>query len=68
MLTPDEFQRAIRRDERSRAKAEAEESLVSLVLERVLNGVWHATNTTRFQEIMTSGAILPEPMVADIDR
>lgn len=68
MLTPEEIERAVRREELSRAKAKAKEALGALVLARVLNGVWHTTNAARFQGIVASGAILAEPSIADGDR
>jgi len=68
MLTPEEIERAVRREELVGAKAKAKEALAALVSARVRDGVWHTTNTARFQGIVTSGAILPEPLIADGDR
>jgi hypothetical protein len=66
--TPEEIRCAISREKRFRAKAKAKEAQVAPVLARVINGVWHTTSTTRFQGILASGAILPEPPIKDKDR
>jgi hypothetical protein len=69
MLRPEDIvEWAFRREEHFRAEAEGQEPLVALVLARVLNGVWHTTSTTRFQGIVASGAILPEPPIDNSER
>ena len=42
--------------------------LTNLVLSRVQGGIWHTTSRDRFQSIIASGAILPEPPIDDRER
>jgi hypothetical protein len=63
LLTPKEIEAVIQREERLRAEAERMNALASVVLARVLDGVWHTTNSVRFEGILSSGAILPEPQI-----
>jgi len=44
------------------------ETLLALVLEQLQGSVWHMTNSDRFQRILASGAILPEPEMPDCER
>ncbi len=37
-------------------------------LRELLGGLWHATHPIRFQSILTTGAILPEPDIDEKDR
>jgi hypothetical protein len=39
-----------------------------VALRELLGGLWHTTHPTRFQSILTAGAILPEPAIAEKDR
>lgn len=39
-----------------------------IVLKELLGGLWHTTHPDRFQNILVSGAILPEPNIPEIDR
>jgi hypothetical protein len=42
--------------------------LTARVLKRLRGSVWHTTNSERFQAIVCSGAILPEPDIKDSER
>jgi hypothetical protein len=44
------------------------EMLRALVLENLQGRLWHTTNSERFQGILRSGAILPEPDIEDSER
>jgi hypothetical protein len=68
MLTPEEIEWVNRREERLREESHAEQALADQVLARVLNGVWHTTNSVRFRGILVAGAILPEPPIPDTER
>jgi hypothetical protein len=48
--------------------AAKEEVLRALVLQRLQGAVWHATNSDRFQGILSSGANLPEPNIPEAER
>jgi len=50
------------------AKVDALEALAAVVLRRLLGSVWHTTNSERFQGILHSEAILPEPIISDTAR
>src|SRR5437868_1689190 len=39
-----------------------------LVLRELHGGLWHTTHPERFQRILASGAILPEPDIPDSER
>jgi hypothetical protein len=49
-------------------EAEKTEVLRALVLQKLKGGVWHTTNMNRFQGILRSSAILPEPEIPDRER
>jgi hypothetical protein len=67
-LTPQEVDAVVAIEKRRSEEAEKEEVLRSLVLQRLQGAVWHTTNSERFQGILHSGAILPEPPIPDRDR
>ncbi len=61
--------RAARLWEALSAKDAAEwASLQKLVLSELHGRLWHTTHRDRFERILTSGAILPEPDIPDGDR
>src|SRR5882672_4084889 len=41
---------------------------IDLLLTRLLGGLWHTTYPERFDGILKTGAILPEPVIPDADR
>jgi len=49
-------------------ETEKMEVLRALVLQKLQGGVWHTTNMNRFQGILRSSAILPEPEIPDSER
>jgi hypothetical protein len=55
-------------EKRDSEEAANEEMLRALVLQRLQGAVWHTTNSDRFQRILSSGAILPEPNILDAER
>lgn len=44
------------------------DKITPLVLAEVIGGVWHTTSRARFSGIVSAGAILPEPPIADSER
>ena len=44
------------------------DELREMVLSRLQGCVWHSTSADRFQGILKSGAILPEPDIPDMER
>lgn len=66
--TKQEMDAVLAIEKRRREAAEKEERLRALVLHRLIGGVWHTTNEERFQGILRSGAILPEPDIPDDGR
>ena len=67
-LTQQEVDAVVAIEKRRSEEAQKEEVLRSLVLQRLQGAVWHTTNSERFQKILHSGAILPEPTIPDRDR
>ena len=51
-----------------RRDAETESNLAQVVLSALHGSVWHATNSQRYERILSGGAILPEPAIPDSDR
>src|SRR5438128_1622189 len=45
-----------------------ENSVRDRILQELLGGLWHATHPDRFAQILTSGALLPEPEIPDSER
>jgi hypothetical protein len=50
------------------AKRQEKVRLRDVILPRLVGGLWHTTRLDRFQEIVATGAILPEPNVPDSER
>lgn len=51
------------------AKVAAQEaSLRERILKEIIGGLWHTTSPDRFQRILSTGAILPEPSIPDSER
>jgi hypothetical protein len=67
-LTQQEVDSVLAVEKRRSEEAEKMEVLGALVLQRLQGAVWHTTNSERFQGILRSGAILPEPDVPDTER
>jgi hypothetical protein len=67
-LTQQEIDAVLAIEERRSEEAEKMEVLRALVMQRLQGAVWHTTNRERFQGIMRSGAILPEPDIRDTER
>jgi hypothetical protein len=66
--TRQEIEVVLAMETRRREQAEKEEVLRALVLQKLQGGVWHTTNVGRFQGILRSAAILPEPEIPDSER
>jgi hypothetical protein len=48
--------------------AAKEATLRGRVLQQLYGGLWHTTHPERFEAILASGAILPEPNISDSER
>jgi len=53
---------------RVKLEASRENEMRAHVLRELCGGLWHATHPDRFKEILTSGAILPDPNIPESDR
>lgn len=67
-LTRQEIEAALAMEAQRREEAEKEEVLRALVPHKLQGGVWHTTKVSRFQGILRSAAILPEPEIPDSER
>src|ERR1035438_4494083 len=69
MLSDDELREwALEREAGFARAAAKEEVLRQLVLQRTQGGLWHTTRPERFDRILSTGAILPEPDILDSER
>ena len=67
-LTRQEIDEVLAIEHRRREETMTEEMLRAVVLQRLVGAVWHTTNSERFQGILRSGAILPEPDIPNTER
>jgi hypothetical protein len=67
-LTPQEIEAVLAIERRWSEEAEKMDELRELVLQKLRGGVWHTTNVSRFQGILRSAAILPDPEIPDSER
>jgi hypothetical protein len=59
---------ARKREEGFAAEAAREATLRERVLQQLHGGLWHTTSSDRFESILATGAILPEPNIPDSKR
>ena len=67
-LTQQELEWVAAREKRLSEEAEKIGTLRALVLERLHGGLWHTTHPERFEGIVRSGAIRPEPDIPGDER
>lgn len=69
MAADDQLVEWVRRREEQFAETAAKEaSLRERVLQQLYGGLWHTTHPERFEAILASGGILPEPNLPDSKR
>ncbi len=69
MLSDEELREwALEREAGFARAAAKEQGLRQLVLQRTQGGLWHTTHPERFDDILCTGAILPEPAIPDSER
>lgn len=67
-FTRKEIEAVLAMEAQRREEAEKEEVLRALVLQKLQGGIWHTTSVSRFQGILRTAAILPEPDIPDSER